>query len=107
MTPAQGVLALYCQEPGCAAELEYRGYGRPPRWCDTHYPARAPRRVPRPAHEVPAGVSVTPTARTSDPQTSHVAARKAAVTADNNRGLALLALADHLAQEVLDFGGAA
>lgn len=82
---AQGVLALYCQEPGCPVELTYRGYGRPPRWCDTHYPRRAPARLPRPErqHEVPA-------ARRTDPETSHQAARK-----DNNRGLALLALVDH------------
>jgi hypothetical protein len=38
---------------------------------------------------------VTPTARRSDPESSHDAARKASVSADNNRGLALLALVDH------------
>lgn len=90
---AQGVLALYCQEPGCPAELTYRGYGRPPRWCEEHYPKRAPSRLPMPSQKVRAA-TVTPTARRSDPDTSHAAARNLAVSADNDRGLTLLALVD-------------
>lgn len=93
---AQGVLALYCQEPGCAVELAYRGYGRPPRWCDAHYPRRAPARLPhpKPAHEVPA-------ARRTDPETSHQAAESVPAGAVEARVLAMFRLFQALTDDEL------
>lgn len=100
MTPNQGVL-IGSRTCKCGAPLpEYPGVGRPRSLCEACYPTRAPARK---QHEVPAGVSVEPRARLTDPDTSHEAARVASISADNNRGLALLALADAGAHGLNDF----
>jgi hypothetical protein len=48
-------------------------------------------------------IDLTPRARTTDPETSHEAAKTANVTAASNRGLALLALADAGPRGLNDF----
>lgn len=95
VSPDQGALALEsgtCRD--CGAVVPYPGVGRPRSVCDACRPSWWP---PLAAKEVPSAQSetITPTARVTDPQSSHDAAKRVAVTADNNRGIALLAFADH------------
>lgn len=62
------------------------------------------RRVPVRAHERRVtALASPPTARKTDPQTSHDAAARASVTADNNRGIALFALLDAGSKGLTDF----
>jgi hypothetical protein len=96
MSPDQTSLTLTrsCRE--CGADIPWDGGpGRPRVLCDACRPDEWPLLRGRRINQSVSGESVTPTARRSDPESSHDAARKASVSADNNRGLALLALVDH------------
>lgn len=92
----QTLMATECAT--CGGPLPYAGVGRPRKFCDGCRPAWFP-----PLKEVNRTTSVEPRARLGDPETSHVAARNAAVTAGNNRGLALLALVDAGQRGLNDF----
>lgn len=112
------LLETSCRE--CGSPVPYSGVGRPRVLCDSCRPASS---LP-PVKKVPEAVSrvvtvrehtrrvkgespiprhVAPTARATDPETSHTAALRAKVTADNARGRALIELALAASVGLTDF----
>lgn len=74
----------------CGNPLPYAGRGRPRKFCDSCRPQWFPKLT-----GIYSGINGVPTARLTDPETSHLAARRVEVHADNDRGLVLLALVDN------------